>query len=241
MPTHSSETAVAPVFENVEAFPIAEIDESMPDNNMETSTSSTENEPEAEAKEVSDSSHLNSTPDKMVSRENLNTTQDVIKYIDPYGVLNEDEDIDENDAPNRSASGRENFSVLMDDSLNVSDNEMNGDSVRLHDSFESNSTVLEVERRHSVLVLQPREIIPPEKPPIAGLRRSKRNRVMPLRSWLGEKAVYEHSPSGSRLRGVTEVEIKDPKMVEYQTADTRLIVELRYEKLRNNKNMEEEK
>lgn len=59
-----------------------------------------------------------------------------------------------------------------------------------------------------------------------GLRRSTRTRVKPLRSWLGEQAVYVNSPSGGRrLKGVTDVIIKDKRLCKYRTADLRVATE----------------
>lgn len=75
------------------------------------------------------------------------------------------------------------------------------------------------------LQLKKREIIQPEDT-LDGNRRSKRTRVKPVRSWLGEKAVYVNSPSGGkRLTGVTDVVIKDKRLCKYRTADLKLATE----------------
>ncbi|CAO4361492.1 unnamed protein product [Caenorhabditis nigoni] len=69
------------------------------------------------------------------------------------------------------------------------------------------------------LQLKKREIIQPDDA-ANGVRRSQRTRVKPVRSWLGEKAVYVNSPSGGkRLTGVTDVIIKDKRLCKYKTGD----------------------
>ncbi|CAB3409060.1 unnamed protein product [Caenorhabditis bovis] len=106
-------------------------------------------------------------------------------------------------------------------------------NVTIDDSMDQDSTVLNINPRKNdtVMVLKARKIIAPVTPE-PGLRRSTRHRVKPLRSWLGEKAVYEHSPSGGqRLKGITEVRIKDKKMIKYRSADPKIIVERRQEEL----------
>ncbi|PIO76595.1 hypothetical protein TELCIR_01337 [Teladorsagia circumcincta] len=70
------------------------------------------------------------------------------------------------------------------------------------------------------MVLKPRKIIHPEPPPDPSIRRSTRNRMKPVRQWLGEKPVYAVSPGGGRtLQGVTEVEICEQRWLKVRTAD----------------------
>uniref|UniRef100_A0A0R3RG49 Centriolar coiled-coil protein of 110 kDa n=1 Tax=Elaeophora elaphi TaxID=1147741 RepID=A0A0R3RG49_9BILA len=53
-----------------------------------------------------------------------------------------------------------------------------------------------------------------------GLRRSTRNRVAPIRSWLGEKPVYRRDQQGTfELVRVEEAVVKDPLFVKYKTID----------------------
>ncbi|UMM12626.1 hypothetical protein L5515_001308 [Caenorhabditis briggsae] len=93
------------------------------------------------------------------------------------------------------------------------------------DSWDSDEEVVSRRRndvRNTVkigLQLKKREIIQPDDA-TNGVRRSQRNRVKPVRSWLGEKPVYVNSPSGGkRLTGVTDVIIKDKRLCKYRTGD----------------------
>ncbi|CAG9538162.1 unnamed protein product, partial [Cercopithifilaria johnstoni] len=53
-----------------------------------------------------------------------------------------------------------------------------------------------------------------------GLRRSTRNRVAPIRHWLGEKPVYRRDQQGTyELVRVEEAVVKDPLFVKYNTID----------------------
>ncbi|CAD6196710.1 unnamed protein product [Caenorhabditis auriculariae] len=73
--------------------------------------------------------------------------------------------------------------------------------------------------------LIPRKLIKPnaEAEVSQGVRRSTRTRVKPLRTWLGEQAIYVDSPrGGKRLVGVTEVNIRDKRFMKTLTADPRL-------------------
>ncbi|EGT52623.1 CBN-HCP-4 protein [Caenorhabditis brenneri] len=77
----------------------------------------------------------------------------------------------------------------------------------------------------SEMQLKKREIIQPASPQ-GQVRRSERVRVKPVRSWLGEKAVYVNSPrGGKRLTGVTDVIIRDKRLCKYRTADLKLATE----------------
>ncbi|CAP31022.2 Protein CBR-HCP-4 [Caenorhabditis briggsae] len=94
------------------------------------------------------------------------------------------------------------------------------------DSWDSDEEVVSRRRndvRNTVkigLQLKKREIIQPDDA-TNGVRRSQRNRVKPVRSWLGEKPVYVNSPSGGkRLTGVTDVIIKDKRLCKYRTGDS---------------------
>lgn len=75
-------------------------------------------------------------------------------------------------------------------------------------------------------VLIKRKIIKPATP-VNGLRRSKRTRVRTVRGWLGERAVYENSPSSGlrRLVGVNDVELHDPRYVKNMNANMVVCVE----------------
>ncbi|CAI2304233.1 unnamed protein product [Caenorhabditis sp. 36 PRJEB53466] len=73
--------------------------------------------------------------------------------------------------------------------------------------------------------LAKRQIIEPERAP-DGLRRSTRTRMKPVRSWLGEQAIYVQSPSGGkRLKGVNDVIIKDKRLCKFRTADVIMATE----------------
>ncbi|GMR59521.1 hypothetical protein PMAYCL1PPCAC_29716, partial [Pristionchus mayeri] len=74
-------------------------------------------------------------------------------------------------------------------------------------------------------ILAPRKIIVPSNSP--GVRRSTRNRMKPVRGWLGEQAQYANSPTTGerRLVGVNQVVIKDKLFVKTGTADIQKAVE----------------
>ncbi|EFP12743.1 CRE-HCP-4 protein [Caenorhabditis remanei] len=101
-------------------------------------------------------------------------------------------------------------------------------NTNVEESWQSDEDDVIISRRNPGknvgLQLKKREIIQPDTN--NGNRRSTRNRVKPLRSWLGEKAVYKNSPSGGkRLTGVTDVVIKDKRLCKYRTADLKLATE----------------
>ncbi|EJW87814.1 hypothetical protein WUBG_01274 [Wuchereria bancrofti] len=59
-----------------------------------------------------------------------------------------------------------------------------------------------------------------------GLRRSTRNRVAPIRRWLGEKPVYRRDQQGTyELVRVEEAIVKDPLFVKYNTVDMAEVLE----------------
>ncbi|VDK40915.1 unnamed protein product [Gongylonema pulchrum] len=59
-----------------------------------------------------------------------------------------------------------------------------------------------------------------------GLRRSTRNRVAPIRRWLGEKPIYRRDEQGTlELVGVEEAVIRDPLLVKYNAVDMSQIIE----------------
>ncbi|CAJ0601743.1 unnamed protein product [Cylicocyclus nassatus] len=71
-----------------------------------------------------------------------------------------------------------------------------------------------------VMILKPRKVVHPQPPTTPNVRRSTRNRIKPVRQWLGEEPVYARSPGGSKtLVGVNEVEVKDKRWVKARTAD----------------------
>uniref|UniRef100_A0A1I7TKD6 Uncharacterized protein n=1 Tax=Caenorhabditis tropicalis TaxID=1561998 RepID=A0A1I7TKD6_9PELO len=93
------------------------------------------------------------------------------------------------------------------------------------DEWEPEKSEKKKSNRNTGLQLKKRVIIEPATP-TDGVRRSKRTRVKPVRSWLNEKAVYVNSPSGGkRLTGVTDVIIKDKRLCKYRTADLKLATE----------------
>ncbi|KAL4003477.1 hypothetical protein ACH3XW_7775 [Acanthocheilonema viteae] len=74
------------------------------------------------------------------------------------------------------------------------------------------------EDKHSA-VLRARKIVHCEETE-GGLRRSKRNRIAPIRHWLGEKPVYRRDQQGTyELVRVEEAVVKDPLFVKYNTID----------------------
>lgn len=82
--------------------------------------------------------------------------------------------------------------------------------------------------RLSTRLLEPREVIRPVTPEQPGLRRSTRNRIAPVRQWLGEKAVYKWSPiRGHRLVGTNSVEVKDQNLLRFGTNDPVVVAEQR--------------
>ncbi|KJH46789.1 hypothetical protein DICVIV_07115 [Dictyocaulus viviparus] len=88
--------------------------------------------------------------------------------------------------------------------------------------FDPNSSEI-LNEKHKVMVLKPRKLIRPSTPTTPNVRRSTRNRIKPVREYLGEKAVYTVSPGGSRtLAGVNEVEVKEERWVKVRTASYRL-------------------
>ncbi|MCP9257491.1 BMA-HCP-4, isoform b [Dirofilaria immitis] len=59
-----------------------------------------------------------------------------------------------------------------------------------------------------------------------GLRRSARNRVAPIRRWLGEKPVYRRDQQGTyELVRVEEAIVKDPLFIKYNTIDMSEVLE----------------
>ncbi|KAJ1361429.1 hypothetical protein KIN20_020675 [Parelaphostrongylus tenuis] len=77
-----------------------------------------------------------------------------------------------------------------------------------------------------VMVLKPRTVVVPSTPTTPNVRRSVRNRMKPVRQWLGERPVYKVSPGGGRtLVGVNQVEVKDKRWVKFKTADFQLATE----------------
>uniref|UniRef100_A0A158PB33 HP domain-containing protein n=1 Tax=Angiostrongylus cantonensis TaxID=6313 RepID=A0A158PB33_ANGCA len=89
---------------------------------------------------------------------------------------------------------------------------------------ECNHTALSVANNPEVLILT-RPVIPSSSS-TSNVRRSMRNRMKPVRRWLGEKPVYTVSPGGGRtLVGVTEVEVRDKRWLKFKTADFRLAKE----------------
>ncbi|KAL6737001.1 hypothetical protein Aduo_010681 [Ancylostoma duodenale] len=75
-------------------------------------------------------------------------------------------------------------------------------------------------KKEEVLILKPRKVVHPEVQSTPNVRRSKRNRMRPVRQWLGEQPVYAVSPGGSKtLVGVNEVEVRDKRWVKVRTAD----------------------
>ncbi|OZC06580.1 hypothetical protein X798_06426, partial [Onchocerca flexuosa] len=59
-----------------------------------------------------------------------------------------------------------------------------------------------------------------------GLRRSTRNRVAPIRRWLGEKPIYRRDQQGTyELVRVEEAIIKDPLFIKYNTIDMSEVLE----------------
>uniref|UniRef100_A0A915Q3W5 Uncharacterized protein n=1 Tax=Setaria digitata TaxID=48799 RepID=A0A915Q3W5_9BILA len=59
-----------------------------------------------------------------------------------------------------------------------------------------------------------------------GLRRSARNRVAPIRRWLGEKPVYRRDQQGTyELIRVEEAIVKDPLFIKYNTVDMAEVLE----------------
>ncbi|KAK6102678.1 hypothetical protein QQG55_9430 [Brugia pahangi] len=80
------------------------------------------------------------------------------------------------------------------------------------------------EKKHAA-VLCARKIIHSEEEG-QGLRRSTRNRVAPIRRWLGEKPVYRRDQQGTyELVRVEEAIVKDPLFVKYNTVDMAEVLE----------------
>nr|CDP95127.1 BMA-HCP-4, isoform g [Brugia malayi] len=80
------------------------------------------------------------------------------------------------------------------------------------------------ENKHAA-VLCARKIIHSEEEG-QGLRRSTRNRVAPIRRWLGEKPVYRRDQQGTyELVRVEEAIVKDPLFVKYNTVDMAEVLE----------------
>ncbi|RCN48070.1 hypothetical protein ANCCAN_05896 [Ancylostoma caninum] len=74
--------------------------------------------------------------------------------------------------------------------------------------------------KEEVMILKPRKVVHPEVASTPNVRRSRRNRMKPVRQWLGEQPVYAVSPGGSKtLVGVNEVEVRDKRWVKVKTAD----------------------
>ncbi|WKY08290.1 hypothetical protein Q1695_007643 [Nippostrongylus brasiliensis] len=91
---------------------------------------------------------------------------------------------------------------------------------------EESLVVIKPRKRVDAMILKPREVLHPSPPPDPNVRRSSRNRMKPVRQWLGEKPVYAVSPGGSRtLKGVTEVVIKEKRWLKVRTANSAVAVE----------------
>ncbi|KAK6751226.1 hypothetical protein RB195_002917 [Necator americanus] len=78
-------------------------------------------------------------------------------------------------------------------------------------------------KKDEVMILKPREVVHPDPPSTPNVRRSTRNRMKPVREWLGEKPVYAVSPGGSKtLVGVNEVEVREKRWLKVRTANYRV-------------------
>ncbi|KAK6035277.1 hypothetical protein COOONC_27221 [Cooperia oncophora] len=76
------------------------------------------------------------------------------------------------------------------------------------------------------MILKPRKVVHPAPPPDPSVRRSTRNRMKPVRQWLGEQPVYAVSPGGSRtLQGVTEVEVREQRWLRVRTVSYNLAMQ----------------
>ncbi|VDM66726.1 unnamed protein product [Strongylus vulgaris] len=81
-------------------------------------------------------------------------------------------------------------------------------------------------KKCDVMILKPREVVHPSPPSTPNVRRSKRNRMKPVRQWLGELPVYEVSPGGSKtLVGVNEVEVRDKRWLKVRSANLKIAQE----------------
>uniref|UniRef100_A0A0M3HN61 Protein kinase domain-containing protein n=1 Tax=Ascaris lumbricoides TaxID=6252 RepID=A0A0M3HN61_ASCLU len=81
-------------------------------------------------------------------------------------------------------------------------------------------------------VLEKRAIVEPKQS--NGLRRSSRKRVAPLRFWLGEHAIYHVNEQGDReLVDISTVRIRDPFLIEYNTASPRVAMQRRVQRKRS--------
>ncbi|VDO47736.1 unnamed protein product [Haemonchus placei] len=90
------------------------------------------------------------------------------------------------------------------------------------DEFDFIEVESEGRQKLEPMILKPRKVVHPSPPPDPNLRRSSRNRMKPVRQWLGEKPVYAVSPGGGlTLKGVNEVEIRDKRFLKVRTANYR--------------------
>ncbi|VDK77188.1 unnamed protein product [Litomosoides sigmodontis] len=124
------------------------------------------------------------------------------------------------------------LSMLNESNMSVNTPGKEGDSViKMNPSFSGDlcepldSSVSPVhivaakDENKDAAVLRRRKIVHSEEIE-QGFRRSTRNRVAPIRQWLGEKPVYRRDQQGTyELVRVEEAVVKDPLYVKYNTID----------------------
>ncbi|KHN81653.1 hypothetical protein Tcan_03485 [Toxocara canis] len=115
--------------------------------------------------------------------------------------------------PNTSSASNTSAQRQPNETCNISEAE----SCYALSSFVNTESTFQP-KRAQFAILKKRKIVRPFQPQTNNVMRSSRNKVAPLRRWLGEEPVYRIDEQGDcELVGVTTVRIRDPFLIKHKT------------------------